>query len=102
MEAVSYKDTKLYFRGNRLTRSNFLYLINNYNLLGAQKIILSGGSAGAVANIVWANYLHSVLPNPNILYNVPDCGIFLNVKTYQTNLPEIQLRIQNVMSLAYG
>ncbi len=102
MNPVEYKDTKLYFRGNRIVRSHFKWLIQNYQIDRASKILLSGGSAGAVASVVWGNYLQSILPNPSIVYNVPDCGVFMNVKTYETNFPEIELRISNVMKLAYG
>lgn len=86
-EPVSYKDAKLYFRGNKISRSHFKYLIDNYDLLKAEKIMLSGGSAGAVAVMMWGNYLQSLLLNPSIVYNVPDCGIFLNLPAYKTNFP---------------
>ena len=82
MKPISYKGTNLYFRGNTITRSHFKWLIQNYHLDTASKIILSGGSAGAVASIVWGNYLQTIVKNPDIVYNVPDCGIFLNVRSF--------------------
>jgi len=85
MNPIEYKDTKLYFRGNRITRANFKYLIDNYQIDKASKILLSGGSAGAVASILWGNYLQTIVQNPNNVFNVLDCGIFLNVPAFKTN-----------------
>lgn len=87
MNPIEYKDTKLYFRGNRIVRSHFKWLIEKYHIDQASNILLSGGSAGAVASIVWGNYLQTIVKNPDIVHNVPDCGVFLNVKTFQTNYP---------------
>ena len=82
MNPVEYKDTKLYFRGNMIVRSHFKWLIDNYRIDKASKILLSGGSAGAVASIVWGNYLQSIVSDPAMVFNVPDCGVFLNVRTF--------------------
>lgn len=102
MNPVEYKNTKLYFRGNLIVRSHFKWLIKTYQIDKASKILLSGGSAGAVASIVWGNYLQTIVENPKVVFNVPDCGVFLNVRAFETNFPEIELRIKNVMQLAYG
>lgn len=82
MNPVEYKDTKLYFRGNMIVRSHFKWLIDNYRIDKASKILLSGGSAGAVASIVWGNYLQSIVSDPAMVFNVPDCGVFLNVRAF--------------------
>ena len=68
----------------------------------ASKIILSGGSAGAVASFLWGNYLLSLVKNPSVVYNIPDSGIFVNTNTYIHDLPLIQIVIQNLMSIAHG
>lgn len=44
----------------------------------ASKIIITGGSAGAVASYLWGNYLLSLVKNPSVVYNIPDSGIFVN------------------------
>lgn len=84
---ISYKDTKLYFRGSRIVRSHFKYLIERYQMDRASKIIITGGSAGAVASYLWGNYLLSIVKNPSAVYNIPDSGIFVNSNTYQSNIP---------------
>jgi len=97
---IQYKDAKLYFRGGKIMRSHFTYLINKYQLNKASKILLTGGSAGGIASILWGNYLQSIVSNPSIVYNVPDSGIFLNSSTYKDNVPLIQQQISTLMQLA--
>ena len=98
---IPYKDTKLYFRGSRIVRSHFKYLIDKYRMDEASKIIITGGSAGAVASYLWGNYLLSSVKNPSAVYNIPDSGIFVNANTFQSNVPLVQLCIQTLMSLAH-
>lgn len=74
---VNYKNTLLYFRGGKIVRSHFQWLIQNYQLNKASKILLTGGSAGALGAYLWSNYLQGIVDNPNIVYTVPDSGIFL-------------------------
>ena len=78
---VKYKDANLYFRGAINTRAHFGYLDSVHGLFRAQKVILTGGSAGAVAVMQWNNYLRSKLINPEALYLIPDSGVFLDVET---------------------
>jgi len=76
---IKYKDATLYFRGAKITKSHFEYLNAKYKLFSSSKVILTGGSAGAVAAFVWTNYLQSKMNNPNAVYTIPDSGIFLDV-----------------------
>ncbi len=98
---MQYKDTQLYFRGARIVRSHFKYLISQYQLDQASKIIITGGSAGAVASFLWGNYLLSLVKNPSVVYNIPDSGIFINANTYITDIPLLQMAISNLMKLAH-
>lgn len=78
-KAIKYKDGQLYFRGGVITRSHFKYADKIFNLSLAEKIILTGSSAGGMATYAWTDYLRSSLLNPQVLYTVPDSGIFLNI-----------------------
>lgn len=98
---IPYKDTKLYFRGSRIVRSHFKYLINKYKMDEASKIIITGGSAGAVASFLWGNYLLSLVKNPSAVYNIPDSGIFINENTYQSDVPLVEICIRTLMSIAH-
>lgn len=97
---IQYKDIKLYFRGGKIMRSHFTYLIKTYQLDKASKILFSGGSAGAIASISWGNYLQSLIHNPSSVYIVPDSGIFINSNTYKDNVPLIQQQISTLMQIA--
>jgi hypothetical protein len=61
---IQYKDTQLYFRGNRIVKAHFKYLITKYKMDYASKIMLTGGSAGGIASFMWGNYLQSIVSNP--------------------------------------
>jgi hypothetical protein len=52
-DPISYKNSKLYFRGSANTRAHFTYLNSRYNLSDADKIVLSGSSAGGIAAFSW-------------------------------------------------
>lgn len=78
-EPYSYKDTKLYFRGAVNTRSHFQYIHNKYNLSNAERVVLSGSSAGGIATFIWAEYLQKFIGNPQVkFYSIIDSGIFLD------------------------
>ena len=61
---VQYKDKKLYFRGAVNTRSHFKWADNKYNLSQAERIVLTGSSAGAMAVTLYHQYLKDMVPHP--------------------------------------
>jgi O-palmitoleoyl-L-serine hydrolase len=78
-DAFSYKETKLYFRGAVNTRAHFQYIHNRYNLTQAERVIISGSSAGGIATYIWADYLKEFIGNPSVkFYSIVDSGIFLD------------------------
>lgn len=92
---LKYKDTTLYFRGGPITRSHFKYLDNRFNFGNAKKIVLTGSSAGGIATYVWADYLKSLLTNPETqFFSIPDSSIFVNPTE-----PLLQLQKNSVDSL---
>jgi hypothetical protein len=97
---IPYKDTKLYFRGNRQVRSHFKWLIDNYQMDKASKIMLTGGSAGGIASFIWTNYLQSIVVNPKAVYTIPDSGIFINSNTFTDNQPLFEKQISTLMQIA--
>jgi len=74
---IDYKNTTLYFRGSNNTLTHFDYLNKTYGLFNANKIIISGVSAGGIATFIWANYLLEQSVNKNV-YSIPDSGIFIS------------------------
>jgi O-palmitoleoyl-L-serine hydrolase len=58
---IKYKDTSLYFRGAAITRSHFKYMDSYFSFKAADKVVLTGSSAGGMATFVWADYLKGML-----------------------------------------
>jgi O-palmitoleoyl-L-serine hydrolase len=78
-DPISYRDAQLYMRGSDNTRSHFKWLLNTYRINQAEKVLLSGASAGGIATFTWSNYLRRLMDNPEHLYTVADSSIFANV-----------------------
>ena len=91
----------MYFRGGRIVRSHFKWLIDQYGLDKASKIMLTGGSAGGIAAFMWGNYLQEQVKNPNSVYVVPDSGIFVDYPTFMGGIYLVSTQIQNVMKFAH-
>lgn len=68
----------------------------------ASKIMLTGASAGAIAAFTWSNYLQSIVNNPNVVYTVPDSGIFLPVNVFKLNIDIGRISIQNLATLMFA
>ena len=90
IEPIKYKEKELYFRGSVNSRSHFKWLMNTYDFVNAEKVLLTGASAGGFGAFYWSNHVKSLLKNPKALYTVPDSAIFMNVtdpltKTYKTS-----------------
>ena len=61
---IKYKDAQLYFRGSAITRSHIKYIDSKYNLKGANKVIVTGMSAGGIATNIWTNYIKDYIGSP--------------------------------------
>jgi hypothetical protein len=66
----------------------------------ASTIILTGGSAGAIAVYLWDEYLRSKVEDPSAVKSVPDSGLFLMTLTHGTNLPLLQITIETLVKLS--
>lgn len=54
-----------------------------------------------MASTIWGNYLISLVKNPSSVYIIPDSGVFVNAKTYEYDVPLIQILVTNLMSIAH-
>jgi hypothetical protein len=59
---LKYKDSQLYFRGSLITKSHLKYLDTQYDFKKAERVVLTGSSAGGMATYMWADYIGSLLP----------------------------------------
>lgn len=66
----------------------------------ASTILLTGGSAGAIAVYLWDQYLRSIVKNPLAVKSVPDSGLFLITLTHGTNLPLAQITLETLVKLS--
>jgi hypothetical protein len=73
---INYKDRQLYFRGAVNTRSHIKWANSKYNLAQAERIVVSGSSAGGIATYLWVDYFRTLVPNPKVVYGVADSGVF--------------------------
>ena len=85
-EPIAYKDTLLYFRGADNTRSHFAYLLQKHQLADADRVLLTGASAGGIATIYWSNYMRSLLKKPDGLSVIADSGVFANATIPNTDI----------------
>ena len=77
-DSYKYKDTELYFRGALNTRAHIKYIDQRFELFRANRVVLSGSSAGGIATYLWADRVASILNPMTEFYSVPDSGIFLD------------------------
>ena len=98
---ISYKDAKIYFRGAAITRSHFKWMVQTLHLDQAEKVILTGESAGGTASYLWSNYLYeNVLSDPSVLLTVPDSAGFVPFKAFRIGLDLLSTAVQNMYQLS--
>lgn len=75
--SISYKDKFLYFRGVNNTLETLRYLNESFGFFSADRIVVTGVSAGATATFIWSNYIYDQSVKKNVV-SIPDSGIFIN------------------------
>ncbi len=97
---VAYKGSNLFFRGQDITIATLNHVDQTHGLFSkATEIMVSGGSAGGVASMVWSNYIQGRAVHKNV-YNVPDAGIFLDYTNYKTGQSELKKIFMNLFKLS--
>lgn len=103
---LKYKDSTLYFRGGVITRSHLQYLHSRYNFKAAQRVVVTGSSAGGMAAFVWADHIKTMVGPQTKYYAIPDSGIFLNPieplspRLISRNDPQASDALQVLLSLS--
>jgi len=77
-EPVVWNGTEMWFRGFNNTMATIDYMQNHYDLFNATEIVLSGGSAGGIAAMIWASYLKDIFPSHIKITLMIDGGLFLD------------------------
>ena len=97
---VSYKGSKLYFRGNNITRAQFQSLEDKFGLFTkSSQVIVSGGSAGGLAAFLWTEYVNRNVKNAKV-YGVPDSGIFLDSINVPTGVHTYRNQFETLFKLS--
>ena len=61
---------------------------------------MTGVSAGGIATFLWTNYVRDLVSNPSNVLMIPDSGIFMIAKTYQTGTDFFLTTVVNMFKLA--
>lgn len=100
-DPISYKDTKLYFRGHNATIGQLNSLAYKYHLFsGAIEIVVTGQSAGGLATFLWSNYIADRSQKTAKVWSLPDSGIFLDSTNFKSKTNSYRALFQNFMSIA--
>lgn len=72
----------IFYRGHRILKETLDDLLNNFGMLNATDVLMTGCSAGGLTTFLHADRIQSWL-NPNTKFGaVPDSGFFLNTSIY--------------------
>lgn len=94
---VSYKGANLYFRGADVTLGRLDTLNKTIGLFTRDQIAVVGGSAGGLAAYYWVDYIRE--NSIGNVFGIPDSGIFLDVRNFETGNFDYRSRIMNVAKL---
>lgn len=59
-------------------KAHFKWIDSRYNLNKANKIVLTGFSAGGFGTYLWIDYLRGLVSDPNKVYGVVDSAMYIN------------------------
>jgi hypothetical protein len=99
-EPILYKNRSLYFRGHNITVERFDDLEKSLGLFTkAEKVVISGGSAGGLAATMWANYLAEKVQKGQV-YCVVDAGVFYDSQNILTKTNVLREKYVSLMKIS--
>jgi hypothetical protein len=99
-EPILYKNRLLYFRGHNITVERFNDLEKSLGLFTkAEKVVISGGSAGGLAATMWTNYVVEKVQKGKV-YSVVDAGIFYDSQHLMTKTNLFKEKFVNLMKIS--
>lgn len=75
---IDVNGTTIYFRGSVIMRSHFKWIDTEYDLNAAEKIVLTGFSAGGFGTYLWIDYLRGLVKDPEKVQGIVDSAMYLN------------------------
>jgi len=95
-----YKDKKLYFRGDAITKAQLKHLNETHGIFSkVTDIVVVGQSAGGLAAMVWVNYIADNAKQAKIKI-IADCGIFLDRTNIQTKQNSYRISFLSFMNIS--
>ena len=80
------------------TRAHIKYINDKYNLKGANKVIVTGMSAGGIAVHIWSNYIKDIVGDESKVYPIADSGIFIRFDPMSGN-EKISHKLMNIFQI---
>lgn len=77
-DTVQILDRQLHFRGNFILEAIIGTLLEEYGLLSASDVVVSGGSAGGLATYLHTDQWRQAIPSTAFVAAMPDGGFFLD------------------------
>ena len=101
-EPIQYKDSRLFFRGHNVTLGVLNNLVQKHNFKNAEKLVISGQSAGGLAAFTWSEYITVFAQKLNVkdIWTIPDSGIFLDEVNQRTKKHDYKEIFLNFMQLS--
>jgi hypothetical protein len=83
-DPVTIDGEQIYFRGHDIKVEIFDDLERKYGIFSkANRVVVSGWSAGALAVFTWANYIYDRVQNGRV-FAIPDAGVFYDAEDKNT------------------
>jgi hypothetical protein len=99
-EPILYKNRSIFFRGHNITVERFDDLEAKLGLFSkAEKVVISGESAGGLASAMWTNYLAEKVQNGKV-YSVVDAGLFYDSPNMNTKTNLYKEKFTNLMKIS--
>ena len=103
-EPFTYKNSKIYIRGEYNVKELLHYLIDNLSFNNSSRVLVSGSSAGGIGALMWSNYIKSLAPKADFKV-ICDSGFFLNenISFANTNIMKDMItRLTSQLQLNYS
>ncbi|XP_072050981.1 uncharacterized protein [Amphiura filiformis] len=97
-DPVVHKDQTLYFRGALVLDLVINFLLQSEGMGDADRIILTGSSAGASAVVLHIDHIKTLLPDGIPLHGLVDAGLFLDTKSI-SNFNRFRMCTQSVYNI---
>ena len=98
-DPINHNGIDLYFRGSTIVKSHFKYLLEKHNFAHADRVVMTGISAGAIGAFMWSNYAQTIIHDPTALLVISDSGVFLPFNIFGAPFDAAKTSLQALFSV---